>query len=307
VISERELPAEPSRLWRVGSREILLDRPIVAGILNVTPDSFSDGGNFFSLEKALEHAAAMVAEGADIIDVGGESTRPGATVVDVDEEIRRTIPVIEELRQRFSEIVISIDTTKSAVAAAAIEAGAQVVNDVSAFRLDVEMGDIVRDSGAGVVLMHSRGGVEDMASYVHATYGGDVVKTVVDELGQRADSAIQSGIDQDRIALDPGFGFSKVSAQSRDLLSRLDMLVECGFPVMVGLSRKRFVTESMMSSNKSGTHSIKSDSLPLEDRDFGTAALNVVALMKGARIFRVHNLRATRMALAAAWPAVAGR
>ena len=303
MISEHEpSAAEPSRLWRTGSREVVLDRPVVAGILNVTPDSFSDGGNFFSPEKAVEHAARMIAEGADIIDVGGESTRPGATVVDDDEEIRRAVPVIREIRNQFPDVLISIDTTKSRVAMRAIEAGADIVNDVSAFRLDAEMPSVVRQSGCGVVLMHSRGGIEDMASYAHATYASDAVMAIVDELAARAEFAVEQGIGRDRIALDPGFGFSKVSAQSMALLGRLDLLVEIGYPVFVGTSRKRFVTEAMLRLEENAGDPPTSAALPMEARDIGTAAMNVVALMKGARIFRVHSVSVTRRALDAVWP-----
>jgi dihydropteroate synthase len=308
VISEHEpTAAEPFRLWRAGSREILLDRPIIAGILNVTPDSFSDGGNFFSHEKAVEHAARMIAEGADIIDVGGESTRPGATIVPDEEEIRRAVPVIAEIRKRFPNVLISIDTTKSGVALPAIEAGADIVNDVSAFRLDAKMPELLRDAGSGVVLMHSRGGIENMASYEHASYEGDAVDTIVEELAASAGLALSSGIARDRIVLDPGFGFSKVSAQSKLLLGRLSELVDVGFPVMVGVSRKRFVTEAMIRTDDNIHEPITAASLPVEDRDLGTAALNIIALINGARIFRVHNVKATLRALDAAWAVVGER
>ncbi len=308
MISRRESSAaESPMIWRAGSREILLDRPIIAGILNVTPDSFSDGGNFFSPDKAVEHAALMIDEGADIIDVGGESTRPGAMIVPDHEEVRRVVPVIEKIRKRFPEVLISIDTTKSCVALPAIEAGADIVNDVSAFRLDSKMPEVVRGSGSGVILMHSRGGIEDMASYVHARYEGDAVETVIDELSASAGMALSHGIAKDRIVLDPGFGFSKISATSMALLSRLEKLVAFGFPVLVGVSRKRFVTEVTMRLVYDMVRDVKPASLPIEDRDIGTAALNVVALMNGARIFRVHNVRMTRRALDAAWPTIATR
>ncbi len=276
------------------------------GILNVTPDSFSDGGNFFSHEKAVEHAAAMIADGADIIDVGGESTRPGATIVEDAEEIGRAVPVIAEIRRRFPDVVISIDTTKSGVAVPAIEAGADIVNDVSAFRFDADMSSVVRETGCGVVLMHSRGGIEDMASYAHANYHGDAVETIVKELADSASRAMDKGIGEDRIVLDPGFGFSKVSAHSRLLLSRLDELVGLGFPVMAGVSRKRFVTEALLETRRHGTTALSAATLTVEDRDIGTAAFNVSALLLGARIFRVHNVKLNRVALNAVWPAVAG-
>lgn len=272
------------------------------GILNITPDSFSDGGNFFAHEKAVEHAAAMIADGANIIDVGGQSTRPGTKIVEGAEEIRRAVPVIAEIRRRFPDVLISIDTTKSAVAVPAIEAGADIVNDVSAFRLDGEMANVVRDSGSGVVLMHSRGGIEDMASYAHATYDGDAVDETIREIAESADRAMETGIERERIVLDPGFGFSKVSAHSRLLLSRLDELVGLGFPVMAGVSRKRFVSEALLETRRHGTTALSGGTITVEDRDIGTAAFNVSALMLGARIFRVHNVKLNRVALDAVWP-----
>ncbi len=300
MISARELSAAESRAWRTGSREIVLDRPLVAGILNVTPDSFSDGGNFFSSGTAVEHAERMIREGADIIDVGGESTRPGATVVMADEEMRRSVPVVAAIRRKFPDVFISIDTTKASVAAAALDAGADVVNDVSAMRLDPAMADVVRKSGCGVVLMHSRGGVEDMASYTHANYEGDAVATIIRELADRAEAAKHSGIEHDQIVLDPGFGFSKRSGHSMGLLARLERLVDIGYPVMAGLSRKRFVTDAMLGMSPDGKEPPGAAALPVEDRDAGTVALNVVAFMRGARIFRVHNVLLNRRALDAA-------
>ena len=299
MISARKRSAAEVRLWRTGSREIVLDRPIIAGILNVTPDSFSDGGNFFSYDLALEHAERMMNEGADIIDIGGESTRPGAHVVPEGEEIRRVVPVIRAIRNRHPSVCVSIDTTKTGVARAAIEAGAEIVNDVSALRLDAGMAGVIRETGCGVILMHSRGGVEDMASYAHTVYDGDATDTIIAELAQRADAAEKMGIDRERITLDPGFGFSKLSSQSMSLLVRLDEVTRLGFPVMVGVSRKRFVTEAM--NGEAGSPTLGAASLPIEDRDAGTVALNVVALMNGANVFRVHNVGMNRRALDAAW------
>ncbi len=289
MISVRERSAAEHRAWRTGSREIVLDRPIIAGILNVTPDSFSDGGNFFPLRMAVDHARLMIHEGADIIDVGGESTRPGAKVVPLDEELRRIVPVIRALREEFPAVAISIDTTKAAVVQAAVDAGADIVNDVSALRLDAGMADVARECGCGVVLMHSRGGVEEMASYAMSSYDGDPVAAIVSEIQTRAEIAVGRGIGRERIVLDPGFGFSKTSAHSISLLARLDSLEMLGFPLMVGVSRKRFVTEAI----ESGT---------LDNRDESTMAFNVVALMRGARIFRVHNVGLNRRALDAVWP-----
>jgi len=299
VISSHERSAADVRLWRTGSREILFDRPVIAGILNVTPDSFSDGGNFFSHDLAIRHAGRMIEEGADIIDVGGESTRPGAHVVPDEEEIRRVVPVIRAIRIEYPSVFVSIDTTKAAVANAALEAGAEIVNDVSGMRLDSRMPDVVRDAGCGVILMHSRGGVEDMASYFHAVYEGDATDVIVEELASRAAAAQGLGIHKEKIALDPGFGFSKLSSQSMSLLARLDQVTRLGFPVMVGVSRKRFVTEAMNGGDTSST--LGAGALPTEDRDAGTVALNVVGLLNGANMFRVHNVGMNRRALDAAW------
>ncbi len=299
MISARERSAADARRWRTASRDVVLDRPIIAGILNVTPDSFSDGGNFFSADLAIEHADRMVRDGADIIDVGGESTRPGATVVEEAEEIRRVVPVIHEIRKKYPAVFISIDTTKAGVARAAIEAGAEIVNDVSAMRLDSDMPGVVRESECAVILMHSRGGVEDMATYAHALYEGDATDVIIGELAARAKVATKAGIHSERIALDPGFGFSKLSSQSMSLLARLDEVTCLGFPVMVGMSRKRFVTEAMAGAE--GDSVVGAADLPIQDRDVGTVALNVVALTNGANLFRVHNVGMNRRALDAAW------
>ena len=288
----RDLPAAGSRrIWRAGSRDLVLDHPIVMGILNVTPDSFSDGGNFFSPESAIAHAAGMIADGADIIDVGGESTRPGAVPIEAAQESDRVVPVIAEMRSRWPDLVISIDTVKADVASAALEAGAHVINDVSAMRLDPEMPALAGKSGAGVVLMHSRGSVADMATYDHARYG-DVVREVISELNSQMLLAEEAGVDRKSIVVDPGFGFSKTSEQSVRLLQELRRFESFDTPIMVGVSRKRFVREAMLNSVAMPS---------IEDRDSGTAAVNVMALERGAMIFRTHNVRATRNALETAW------
>ncbi|HEY0243049.1 MAG TPA: dihydropteroate synthase [Gemmatimonadaceae bacterium] len=288
----RDLPAAGStRKWRVGSREIVMDHPIVMGILNVTPDSFSDGGNFFSPDSAIAHAEKMIADGADILDVGGESTRPGAVPVEAVQEADRVVPVITALRQRWPEMHISIDTTKADVAAAALDAGANIINDVSAMRLDPEMASLAGRTGAGVVLMHSRGTVADMATYDHAHYD-DVVREVMSELNSQMLLAEEAGVDRKSIVVDPGFGFSKRSQHSVQLLHSLRRFEAFDTPIMVGVSRKRFVREAMLNSV----------SMPsLDDRDSGSAAVNVMALERGAMIFRAHNVRATRNALETAW------
>ncbi|HUQ46736.1 MAG TPA: dihydropteroate synthase [Gemmatimonadaceae bacterium] len=293
MIEARDPSAESNRLWRAGSREIRLDRPIVIGILNVTPDSFSDGGNFFALDAAVSHAARMLGDGADIIDIGGESTRPGAAGVRETEESRRVAPVVRAIREAWPDVPISIDTTKATVAAEAIDAGADIVNDVSAMRFDYEMPAVVAQSGSGVILMHSRGSLEEMATYAHAVYLPDVTGEVIGQLQERILVAEDSGIPRGRICIDPGFGFSKTGDHSRKVLRELDRIVALGFPVVAGPSRKRFVSERADGKD-----------VTLEDRDAGTVAACVMALERGAMLFRVHNVRAARRALDVAWEAL---
>ena len=288
--------AGSSRAWRAGSREIVFDRPIVVGILNVTPDSFSDGGDFFSPDAAIERGAAMVAEGVDIVDVGGESTRPGAERVSEDEELRRIGPVVNTLREFWPNLPISIDTTKSVVAAEALAAGADIVNDVSGMRLDPGMIQLASATGCGVVLMHSRGPVEEMATYEHAIYGEDPTAEVVDELRDRVAALENGGVQPDRIVLDPGFGFAKRSEHSIAVLRNLSRLQALDRPVMAGPSRKRFVKEL-----------VGGDDATLEDRDIGTVAACVIALERGARLFRVHNVKAARRGLDVAWNVINSR
>jgi dihydropteroate synthase len=277
------------RIWRLKSRELLLDHPIVMGILNVTPDSFSDGGNFFSPDDALGHAMKMADEGADIIDVGGESTRPGAVPVEAAQESDRVVPVIEELHRQVPDLVISIDTTKADVARAALNAGATIINDVSAMRLDPEMAVAASSMNAGVVLMHSRGDVTNMASYQHAVYK-DVVRDVLDELGSQLLLAEEAGVDRKNIALDPGIGFSKRTEHSRELVEKLEQFRTYDCAIMIGLSRKRMLTDV-----------VNRGTLTLEERDAATAAFNVLALQRGAMVFRVHNVKKNRQALDEAW------
>jgi dihydropteroate synthase len=258
------------------------------GILNVTPDSFSDGGLFFSPEAALARARAMVGEGADIIDVGGESTRPqGAIRVDEEEERRRILPVISAIAAAFPQVALSVDTVKADIAREAIDAGAHIVNDVSGFRLDPHMGEICASAGAGVVLMHSRGSVSEMGTYSHANYD-DVVDEVMAELRERVSAAREAGVADACIAVDPGLGFAKRVEHSLDMLAALPELAAWGHPVVVGASRKRFVGE------------ISGVAAPAA-RVHGTVGANVVALERGARVFRVHDVAANRQALDVAW------
>jgi dihydropteroate synthase len=269
----------------------VIDRPFVLGILNVTPDSFSDGGRFDSFDAAITHARDMLEQGADAIDVGGESTRPqGATVVSVDEEMRRVIPILRALRAAFEGALISVDTTKSEVAATAIRAGADIINDVSGFRLDPRMGEIAAAHGAGVVLMHSRGSVAEMGTYTHATYR-DVVAEVIAELQESVDRAVAAGVRREAIVLDPGIGFAKRSEHSLRVLNELPRVAALGFPVLVGVSRKRFVGELARVQTT-------------DQRVAGTVGANVAALIRGARLFRVHDVAPNRQALDVAWGVV---
>jgi dihydropteroate synthase len=280
-------------------------RPNVFGILNVTPDSFSDGGNFFSIDAAIAQADRMIADGADGIDVGGESTRPGAHPVPFRDELKRVLPVIRAIRSRWSNIALSIDTVKSEVARAALDEGASIVNDVSGMSLDPEMPRVCAEAGCNVVLMHSRGNVGEMASYEKAVYGADAVGEILDELEQRIEIAQQAGIHPGRIALDPGIGFSKKTGHSLAMLVELARLVAKGYPVYIGASRKRVIAELIGFTAGAGTLSggttLASQTIGNDDRDMATVGVNVVAFFAGARIFRVHNVRPNRLALDAAW------
>jgi dihydropteroate synthase len=280
-------------------------RPTVFGILNVTPDSFSDGGNFFSTEEAIAQAGRMISEGADAIDVGGESTRPGAKPVSAREELKRVLPVIRGIRSRWSDISISIDTVKAEVARAALAEGASIVNDVSGMSLDPEMPRVCAEAGCSVVLMHSRGTVADMASYDNAVYGNDPVGEIVAELEESVQTAQRGGIHPGRVALDPGIGFSKRTGHSLAVLVELPRIVALGYPVFVGASRKRVIAELIRYTGGVGTSAggttLAPELISNDDRDMTTVGVNVVAFFAGARIFRVHRVRPNRLALDAAW------
>ncbi|HEU4563436.1 MAG TPA: dihydropteroate synthase [Gemmatimonadaceae bacterium] len=280
---------EPPPAWRARGRLLALDRPRILGILNVTPDSFSDGGLFFPADAALARAERLLEEGADIIDIGGESTRPqGAEPVSAAEERRRVVPVVRELRRRWPEAWLSVDTVKAEVAAAALGEGADIINDVAALRLDDRLGELCARTGAGVILMHSRGTVSDMGTYRHAAYGERPVAEILAELRARVDVALAAGIAPESIAVDPGIGFAKRGEHSLALLAALPRLAAWGHPVVVGVSRKRFIGEIT---------GVKTPS----ERVMGTVGANVVALTRGARLFRVHDVRPSREALDVAW------
>ena len=273
-----------STVWQLRARSLPLDRPLVMGIVNVTPDSFSDGGQFFDPGAAVAHARALLAEGADILDVGGESTRPqSARPVPVDEELRRVLPVVQALATECPDAVISVDTVKAAVAEAAVEAGAHIVNDVSGMRLDGAMAEVCARTGAGVVVMHSRGGVSDMATYAHADYG-DFLDEMLGELRERVKAVEAAGVRRDHVAVDPGIGFSKRPEHSLLALACLERLAAWGYPVVVGASRKRFI----------GT--LTGATQPQQRRD-GSLGAAVAAYDRGARVLRVHDVGPTRHAL----------
>ncbi|MEP7088419.1 MAG: dihydropteroate synthase [Gemmatimonadota bacterium] len=275
--------------WRLATRALPLHRPLIMGIVNVTPDSFSDGGKFFSAPAAAAHGRMLIAQGADILDVGGESTRPqGARPVSEEEELERVLPVLDCLHASDPFVPISIDTVKSGVARAALANGAEIINDVSGFRLDPKMAEVCAELNAGVILMHSRGDVATMGTYAEAGYGDDVVGEIIRELGARVEWAREAGVARERIAIDPGVGFAKRTEHSVAVLRELSRFAALGLPVAIGVSRKRFIGE--LSGGKA-----------IDDRVDGTTAANVLALAGGARIFRVHDVDHARRALDMAW------
>jgi dihydropteroate synthase len=263
------------------------ERTLIMGILNVTPDSFSDGGQFFSLDAALAEAEKMISEGADIIDVGGESTRPGGEPVSFDEEIKRVVPVIEALSRRF-ETPLSVDTTKSEVARAALDAGAAVVNDISALRFDFYIADAVARAGAGLVLMHSRGTPATMHRLPPVA---EIMEEVVSSLRASVRMAERRGVKHESIVIDPGIGFGKSQEQNLELIARLDELIAAfpDYPLLIGTSRKSFIGRILADS--SGTPA------PASERLYGTLATIAISVLKGAHIVRVHDVKATRDAV----------
>jgi dihydropteroate synthase len=269
--------------WQIAGRTISFgDRTLIMGVLNVTPDSFSDGAQFFSLDLALEHAGRMIGEGADLIDVGGESTRPGAGLISVEEEMQRVVPLIEELAKQTT-IPISIDTTKSLVAAAALKAGAVVVNDISALRFDFQIADEVAKAGAGLVLMHSRGTPATMQRLPPVA---DIISEVVHSLRGSLRVAERRGVKRESLCLDPGIGFGKTRAQNVELIARLDELARefPDLPILIGPSRKSFIGHLL--ADDSG------EPAPVTDRLHGTMASVTAAILRGAHIVRVHDVKA---------------
>jgi dihydropteroate synthase len=266
------------RQWRLARRSIPYgERTLVMGVLNVTPDSFSDGGLFFSFDQAIAHAERMIDEGADILDVGGESTRPGSEFVSIDEELRRVIPIIERLTANAS-VPISIDTTKALVAHAALDAGAEIVNDISALRFDSLLADEVAKAKAGLVLMHSRGTPKTMQQLPPVE---DILTDVIAGLNESISIARQRGVRPESIAVDPGIGFGKTVEQNVELIAKLDRLASefSEFPLMIGTSRKSFIGKLL-------------NGAPADERLYGTIASIAASVMNGAHIVRVHDVKA---------------
>lgn len=262
----------------------ILDRTLIFGILNVTPDSFSDGGKFFTLDKALAQAKQLINDGADVIDVGGESTRPGAERITSEEELSRVIPIVSELVKQ--KIVVSIDTMRSEVAKAAIAAGAKYVNDVSGGKADQNMFMTVSQLNAKYILMHWRGqskNMDDLANYQ------DVVKEVIEELSTQIEKALAAGIKEDNLIIDPGLGFAKKPEHNWTILQHLEKFNELKLPMLIGHSRKRFLNELAKESNPE-----------IDFKDAATAAISYQLANKGVWAVRVHEAKQTYAAIAAA-------
>jgi dihydropteroate synthase len=293
--------------WNLGVRSLELGkRTLIMGVLNVTPDSFSDGGQFLDRDQAVDHAERLLEDGADIIDIGGESTRPGAKVdagtakpedakksaaanlrvapgspaVGADEELKRMLPVVAELKKKHPGAIVSVDTYKAVVARAAVNAGAEIVNDVSGFRWDPQMAKTVADLKCGAVLMHMRGRPEEWRTLPPP---GDIVLLVKRELKDWAEKAVLAGVRRERIVLDPGFGFGKSFDENYPLLARFSELQTAGFPLLAGTSRKSFVGRTLAKDRKDA---------PPEERLYGTLATQVALILKGAHIVRTHDVKA---------------
>jgi dihydropteroate synthase len=263
---------------KLRSRTLVLgERTLVMGVLNVTPDSFSDGGDFFSLEKAIEHALQMERDGADLMDVGAESTRPGSSGVDAAEEWRRLAPVLAELRTRLT-IPMSIDTRKAEIAAKAVEGGAEIINDVSGLQHDARMAGVAARMGVPLVLMHMRGEPETMQQ---KPFARDVMKDVVSGLRKAVKVAVEAGVERSRIIVDPGIGFGKSYRQNFELLQKLQELAKLGFPLLVGTSRKGFLGRTLAAAGQSASAEMKS---------WGTAATVTASILNGAHLVRVHDV-----------------
>ncbi|HEV2707233.1 MAG TPA: dihydropteroate synthase [Pyrinomonadaceae bacterium] len=264
-------------VWKTGRRTLTLGaRTLVMGVLNVTPDSFSDGGRFFDAARAVERAERMVEEGADLLDVGGESTRPGGAAVEVEEELRRVVPVIKAIARTVS-VPVSIDTTKARVARAALDAGAEIVNDISALRFEPHLADEAARTGAGLVLMHSRGTADELHTRPPSA---NIWKEMAESLHGSISEARRRGVARECIALDPGIGFGKTQEQNVEIIARLTRFADAlpGYPVLIGTSRKSFIGRLLGGA-------------AVDERLHGTMATITAAVLAGAHIVRVHDVR----------------
>jgi dihydropteroate synthase len=265
--------------WSIRSRALLLgERTLIMGVLNVTPDSFSDGGMFLTIEKAVARGMEIEAAGADILDIGGESTRPGARAISAEVESERVIPIIRALRRKI-KIPISIDTRRAVVAKQALEAGAEIVNDVSALAFDEQMAEVVSRSRAGVILMHMRGSPESMQK---EPFARNVIADVRAGLRRALARAKRAGVERSKIVLDPGIGFGKSYAQNFEILTHLSEIAKLGFPLLVGPSRKGFIGAAISKAKRPA---------PPSERVWGTAAAVTAATLNGAHIVRAHDVR----------------
>lgn len=269
-------------IWETARREINLDRPLAMGILNVTPDSFSDGGKFAAVDNALRRAEQMIGEGAQIIDIGGESTRPGSKRVSAAEEIARIVPVIKAITEKY-DIPLSIDTSKSEVAEAVVDAGAEIINDISGLRFDARIADIAAKRKAGLVLMHSRGDFETMHSQPPVA---DIMSEISVDFRRAISIAKSAGVSSEQIVLDVGVGFGKTAGQNLELIAKLDKLVGEfeNYPMLVGTSRKSFIGKLLGDA-------------PPDERLAGSLATAAIAVWNGAKIVRVHDVKETVEAL----------
>jgi dihydropteroate synthase len=266
------------KVWRTSRRKLSLERPLVMAILNVTPDSFSDGGKYADPEAAVRQAEKLIVEGADIIDIGGESTRPGSGRVSAEEEISRVVPVIEAVSKLF-DVPVSADTSKSEVARAALAAGAEIINDISGLRFDEQIATVAAEGKAGLVLMHSRGEFETMHSQRAVD---DINAEVAADFRRSTSLALKHGVGTEQLVLDIGIGFGKTFEQNLELLAKLDKLIAAfpGFPMLVGTSRKSFIGKLL-------------DGAPPDKRLGGSLASAAIAVWNGANIVRVHDVKET--------------
>lgn len=258
--------------YTLNKAEINFDKPRIMGILNATPDSFSDGGKYLSLDSAVDHALEMINDGADIIDVGGESTRPGSDQVTIEEELNRTIPLIKKIKSLRKDILISIDTTKSEVAEQALDNGATIINDISGLTFDERMINVAKRYNSAVVIMHIKGNPKTMQQN---PFYDDVVKEVYDYLEFQCNKAINNGVN--KIIIDPGIGFGKRIDDNFKLISELDKFKSIGYPIMMGLSRKSFIGKTL--------------NLDTDERDVATVILEAISVLKSAKIIRTHNVK----------------